>query len=183
MRYTYVRQHDTTDCAAACLAMVCLHYKKEITITRLRDMMGTDLKGTNLTGMEKAAQELGFSTAAVRVDRENFLSEFTTPCIAQVITDEGLAHFVTVFKKTTIKDDGERRRHMVRQEEERKKCADEGKKFRCRDYVIIGDPAKELKKISLDEASRSRAAWSSVSSTCCGPRRSFSSTPSSARSS
>ena len=41
MRYTYVRQHDTTDCAAACLAMVCLHYKKEITITRLRDMMGT----------------------------------------------------------------------------------------------------------------------------------------------
>ena len=151
MRYTYVRQHDTTDCAAACLAMVCLHYKKEITITRLRDMMGTDLKGTNLTGMEKAAQELGFSTAAVRVDRENFLSEFTTPCIAQVITDEGLAHFVTVFKKTTIKDDGERRRHMVRQEEERKKCADEGKKFKCRDYVIIGDPAKELKKISLDE--------------------------------
>ena len=151
MRYTYVRQHDTTDCAAACLAMVCLHYKKEITITRLRDMMGTDLKGTNLTGMEKAAQELGFSTAAVRVDRENFLSEFTTPCIAQVITDEGLGHFVTVFKKTTIKDDGERRRHMLRQEEERKKCADEGKKFRCRDYVIIGDPAKELKKISLDE--------------------------------
>ena len=151
MRYTYVRQHDTTDCAAACLAMVCLHYKKEITITRLRDMMGTDLKGTNLTGMEKAAQELGFSTAAVRVDRENFLSEFTTPCIAQVITDEGLAHFVTVFKKTTIKDDGERRRHMVRQEEGRKKGADEGKKFKCRDYVIIGDPAKELKKISLDE--------------------------------
>ena len=45
MRYTYIRQHDTTDCAAACLAMVCLHYKKEVTITRLRDMMGTDLKG------------------------------------------------------------------------------------------------------------------------------------------
>ena len=37
MRYTYVRQHDTTDCAAACLAMVCLHYKKEVTITRLRE--------------------------------------------------------------------------------------------------------------------------------------------------
>ena len=113
MRYTYVRQHDTTDCAAACLAMVCLHYKKEITITRLRDMMGTDLKGTNLTGLQKAAEELGFSTAAVRVDRENFLSEFSVPCIAQVITDEGLAHFVTVFKKTTIKDDGERRRQIV----------------------------------------------------------------------
>ena len=83
MRYTYVRQHDTTDCAAACLAMVCLHYKKEITITRLRDMMGTDLKGTNLVGLQKAANELGFTTAAVRVDRENFLSDFSLPCIAQ----------------------------------------------------------------------------------------------------
>ena len=116
MRYTYVRQHDTTDCAAACLAMVCLHYKKEVTITRLRDMMGTDLKGTNLVGLQKAANELGFTTAAVRVDRENFLSDFSLPCIAQVITDQGLAHFVVVFKKT-----------------------------------VIGDPANELKKISLDE--------------------------------
>ena len=51
MRYTYVKQQDATDCAAACLAMVCLHYKKETTITRLRDVMGTDLKGTNLTEM------------------------------------------------------------------------------------------------------------------------------------
>ena len=57
MRYTYVRQHDSTDCAAASLAMVCLHYKKEITITRLRDMMGTDMKGTNLVGLQKAANE------------------------------------------------------------------------------------------------------------------------------
>ena len=112
MRYTYVRQHDTTDCAAACLAMVCLHYKKEITITRLRDMMGTDLKGTNLIGLQKAANELGFTTAAVRVDRENFLSDFSLPCIAQVINDRGMGHFVVVFKKTTIKDDDTRRKHL-----------------------------------------------------------------------
>ena len=148
MRYTYVRQHDTTDCAAACLAMVCLHYKKEITITRLRDMMGTDMKGTNLVGLQKAANELGFSTAAVRVDRENFLSDFTLPAIAQVITDQGMTHFVVIFKKTTIKDDDARRKHVV-QEEERK--ADASKKYKCKDYVVIGDPANELKKISLDE--------------------------------
>ena len=117
MRYTYVRQHDTTDCAAACLAMVCLHYKKEVTITRLRDMMGTDLKGTNLVGLQKAANELGFTTAAVRVDRENFLSDFSLPCIAQVITDQGLTHFVVIFKKTTIKDDDARRKHVAQEEE------------------------------------------------------------------
>ncbi len=151
MRYTYVRQHDTTDCAAACLAMVCLHYKKEVTITRLRDMMGTDLKGTNLVGLQKAANELGFTTAAVRVDRENFLSDFSLPCIAQVITDQGLAHFVVVFKKTTIKDDGARRKHMLQDAETRKEEEENGKKHKCKDYVIIGDPGTELKKITLDE--------------------------------
>ena len=151
MRYTYVRQHDTTDCAAACLAMVCLHYKKEVTITRLRDMMGTDLKGTNLVGLQKAANELGFTTAAVRVDRENFLSDFSLPCIAQVITDQGLAHFVVVFKKTTIKDEGARRKHMRQDAETRKEEEKKGKKHKCKDYVIIGDPGTELKKISLDE--------------------------------
>ena len=151
MRYTYVRQHDTTDCAAACLAMVCLHYKKEVTITRLRDMMGTDLKGTNLVGLQKAANELGFTTAAVRVDRENFLSDFSLPCIAQVITDQGLAHFVVVFKKTTIKDEGARRKHMLQDAETRKEEEKKGKKHKCKDYVIIGDPGTELKKISLDD--------------------------------
>ena len=151
MRYTYVRQHDATDCAAACLAMVCLHYKKEVTITRLRDMMGTDLKGTNLVGLQKAANELGFTTAAVRVDRENFLSDFSLPCIAQVITDQGLAHFVVVFKKTTIKDDAERRKHMLKEAESVKEDEKNGKKHKCKDYVVIGDPASELKKISLDE--------------------------------
>ena len=151
MRYTYVRQHDTTDCAAACLAMVCLHYKKEVTITRLRDMMGTDLKGTNLVGLQKAANELGFSTAAVRVDRENFLSDFSLPCIAQVITDQGMAHFVVVFKKTTIKDDAERRKHMLKEAESVKEDEKNARKHKCKDYVIIGDPATELKKISLDE--------------------------------
>ena len=100
MRYTYVKQHDATDCAAACLAMVCLHYKKETTITRLRDMMGTDLKGTNLLGLSKCADSLGFSSQAVRVDKEGFLSEYTLPAIANVLTKEGLSHFVVIFKIT-----------------------------------------------------------------------------------
>ena len=62
MKYTFVKQHDITDCAAACMAMVCLHYKKETTITRLRDVMGTDIKGTNLIGLSKCAEELGFAS-------------------------------------------------------------------------------------------------------------------------
>ena len=100
MRYTFVKQHDATDCAAACMAMVCLHYGKDTTITKLRDIMGTDIKGTNLIGLAKCAKELGFQSQAVRVDREGFLSDYTRPAIANVITKEGLSHFVVVFKIT-----------------------------------------------------------------------------------
>lgn len=120
MRYTFVKQHDATDCAAACLAMVCLHYKKETTITRLRDIMGTDIKGTNLVGVSKCADELGFISQAVKVDKEGFLSEYTLPAIANVITKEGLSHFVVIFKIT-------------------------------KKYVVIGDPAKDLMRMEIDE--------------------------------
>jgi ATP-binding cassette subfamily B protein len=103
VKYTFVKQHDATDCAAACLAMVCLYYKKETTITRLRDMMGTDLKGTNLLGLSKSADELGFTTQAIRVDRKGFLSKYSLPAIANVLTPEGMTHFVVVFKVTQLK--------------------------------------------------------------------------------
>ena len=101
MKYTFIKQHDATDCAAACLAMVCLHYKKETTITRLRDLMGTDIKGTNMLGLSRCAEILGFESQAIRVNKEGFLSKFTLPCIANIYTKEGFSHFVVVYKITT----------------------------------------------------------------------------------
>jgi len=93
-----VKQHDATDCAAACLATICMHYKKEITISKLRDVVGTDIKGTTLSGLEYGAEKLGFDTKAVRVDKDSFRSKFTLPAIAHVIKDEGLSHFVVIHK-------------------------------------------------------------------------------------
>lgn len=100
MRSYLVKQHDATDCAAACLATVCMYYKKDISITKLRDILGTDIKGTTLSGLESGAKKLGFDAKAVRVNRETFTSTFTLPAIAHVITQEGLTHFVVVHKIT-----------------------------------------------------------------------------------
>lgn len=93
-----VRQQDMTDCAAACLATVSMYYKKEITITKLRDVLGTDIKGTTLKGLEDGANRLGFDTKAIRVDKEGFKSKYTLPAIAHVITEEGVSHFVVIHK-------------------------------------------------------------------------------------
>ena len=119
-RYKFVQQHDITDCAAACIAMICAHYKKELSITRLRDMLGTDIKGTNFVGMRKALESLGFICKAIRVNKVGFNSKFTLPAIAQVINKHGYTHFVVIYK---IK----------------------------KDYVIIGDPAKKVMKITQEE--------------------------------
>jgi ATP-binding cassette subfamily B protein len=93
-----IKQLDATDCAAACLATTCRYYKKQITITKLRDILGTDIKGTTLKGLEDGANKLGFDTKAIRVDKEGFSSKFTLPVIAHLITKEGLSHFVIVHK-------------------------------------------------------------------------------------
>jgi ATP-binding cassette subfamily B protein len=62
--------------------------------------MGTDIKGTNLIGLSKCADELGFASQAVKVDHDGFESEYTKPCIANIVTREGLSHFIVIFKVT-----------------------------------------------------------------------------------
>lgn len=97
-KYKCVKQHDITDCGAACIATVCLQYKKEMTITKLRDMSGTDTKGTTVLGLVQTLQQLGFEAKAVRVTRETFEEKFTLPIIVRVLTAERLTHFVVVHK-------------------------------------------------------------------------------------
>ncbi|WPK75404.1 Lactococcin-G-processing and transport ATP-binding protein LagD [Eubacterium callanderi] len=78
--------------------MICFYYHKELSITKLRDVLGTDIKGTTLAGLAKGAEFLGFETKALRVDMENFQEPFTLPAIAHVLTDEGLAHYIVIRK-------------------------------------------------------------------------------------
>lgn len=97
-KYKCVRQHDIADCGAAAIATVCLYYKKETTITKLRDMTGTDIKGTTVLGIVNTLEQLGFDAKAWKLTREGFNEKFTLPVIARVLTKEGLAHFVVIHK-------------------------------------------------------------------------------------
>lgn len=100
MRYYCVKQHDITDCGAACLATICRQNGYKIGITRIREVAGTDKQGTNAYGLIKAAELLGFSAKGVKGNKDAFFSEFPLPCIAHVIVDGQLLHYVVIHKIT-----------------------------------------------------------------------------------
>lgn len=95
-----VKQRDITDCGAACLASVASHYKLELSVARIRQIAGTDTKGTNVLGMVKAAEKLGFSAKGVKGNKDA-LNKIPLPSIAHIIIDkEGiqLYHYVVIYK-------------------------------------------------------------------------------------
>lgn len=110
-KYYCIKQHDITDCGAACIATICKQYGLSISISKIREVAGTDKKGTNAYGLVKAAKELGFSAKGVKGEPEAIYSEIPLPAIAHVIINENLLHYVVVHsisrEKIIIADPGE----------------------------------------------------------------------------
>lgn len=108
MRYYCIKQHDITDCGAACLATISKQNGYKIGITKIREAAGTDKTGTNAYGIIKAAEQLGFTAKGVKGNKEAFFSGFPLPCIAHVIVDGALLHYIVIHKitknKVTIAD-------------------------------------------------------------------------------
>lgn len=120
---TYIPQLDETDCGAACLAMIARHHRSHHSLTTIREVAGTDRQGTNLAGMVKAGQALGFDTKALKGTPDALTPELLGPFIAHIIKmDEGkeLHHFIVVARVTkkhlTILDPGEGKRRWTRDE-------------------------------------------------------------------
>ncbi|MCF6169059.1 peptidase domain-containing ABC transporter [Lutibacter sp.] len=99
-----IRQHDITDCGAACLASISAHYNLEIPLARIRQFAGTDKKGTNVLGLIEASEKLGFEAKGVRGDFDS-LSKIPKPAIAHIIVKKQLQHYVVIYEvtKTYIK--------------------------------------------------------------------------------
>lgn len=95
-----VKQRDITDCGAACLASVAAHYKLAMPVARIRQIAGTDTKGTNVLGVVTAAEKLGFSAKGVR-GNQNSLHKIPLPAIAHTVIKETgteLHHYLVLCK-------------------------------------------------------------------------------------
>lgn len=82
------------------LLHICKQNGYKTGITKIREVAGTDKQGTNAYGVIKAAEQLGFSAKGVKGNKEAFFSEFPLPCIAHVIVDGQLLHYVVIHKIT-----------------------------------------------------------------------------------
>jgi len=94
---TKIKQRDITDCGAACLASIAAHYRLGLPVSKIRQMAGTDQKGTNAWGLVKAAEKLGFTAKGVKGGID-VLPGIPCPAIAHVILMKRLLHFVVIFK-------------------------------------------------------------------------------------
>ena len=92
-----VKQRDVTDCGAACLASITSHYKLHLPVSRIRQMAGTDRKGTNVLGIIRAAEKLGFTAKGVRGEMKS-IPGIPLPAMAHVVIGRHLHHFVVIYK-------------------------------------------------------------------------------------
>ena len=52
-KYHCIKQHDIKDCGAACLATISKQYGLKIPISKIREVVGTDMNGTSAYGVVK----------------------------------------------------------------------------------------------------------------------------------
>jgi len=96
---TRIQQRDITDCGAACLASVAMHYNLQLPVSRIRQYAGTDKQGTNVLGLIEAAEKLGFQIKAAKGQLES-LAKIPLPAIAHVVLKNGLHHYVVIYRVT-----------------------------------------------------------------------------------
>jgi ATP-binding cassette, subfamily C, bacteriocin exporter len=98
-KYIFIKQHDYKDCGCACLATICKQHGLKYPISKIREVSGTDKKGTSALGLIKAAEQLGFSAKGVKANKpEDLFNEIPLPAIAHVVIDQTILHYVVIHK-------------------------------------------------------------------------------------
>lgn len=121
-KYPFIKQEGLKDCGVASLLMIIKYYNGYISIEELRDITKTNKEGTTAYNIIDAAKKIGFDAKGVRCNLDEIKKDNTIlPCIASVIINKSYLHFLVIYKIDF--------KH---------------------NYLIIGDPASSLKKVSFD---------------------------------
>ena len=91
--YPFIQQQSSSDCSAACLAMVSRYWGKRLGFNHLRELIGVGRSGTSLKNLAQAAETIGFHARPVRASLDK-IAEQKNPWIAHWKGD----HYIVVYQ-------------------------------------------------------------------------------------
>lgn len=94
MKYDCVLQHDINDCGPACLSMIFKAYGDEVSLSNIRKSLKVSNQGASAYRLIKTAKHYGYYAKGVKGEKEALFSKFTLPCIAHVVVDNTLLHYI-----------------------------------------------------------------------------------------
>jgi len=95
-------QEGSKDCGACALLTIIKTYGGNVSLEYLKDLTRTTKDGTNAYLIMNAAKELGLTSKAVRGSIFD-LEDSMFPCIAHVIINKSMGHFIVIHKIDRIK--------------------------------------------------------------------------------
>jgi ABC-type bacteriocin/lantibiotic exporter with double-glycine peptidase domain len=96
-QYPWIRQDCEEECGAACIAMIAKYYGKTISISVIRNLIGTNQYGSTLLGLRRGADEIGFFARALRTDPDpTFFDDIEKIHLPSVLHWQG-NHWVVLF--------------------------------------------------------------------------------------
>ncbi len=143
--YPFIEQQSSSDCGAACLAMISQFWGKNLSLNYLRNLAGVGRSGASLKNLAKAAERLGYMASPVRATLKP-LVEQNKPWIAHWQGD----HYVVVYRlkgdRLLIADPAQGKRTISRQE------------FLTNwtGYALLLEPTQRLNEVENQKASLTR---------------------------
>jgi ABC-type bacteriocin/lantibiotic exporter with double-glycine peptidase domain/CRP-like cAMP-binding protein len=90
--FPHLRQIDEMDCGAACVAMICRHYGREVAPSHIRMAVGTGADGTSLRGLQRGGEHVGLEMRAIKASKER-VDQLPLPAIIHW----GANHWVVLY--------------------------------------------------------------------------------------
>ncbi|MBW4645368.1 MAG: ATP-binding cassette domain-containing protein [Goleter apudmare HA4340-LM2] len=143
--YPFIQQQSSSDCGAACLAMISQYWGKRLNLNTLRNLARVDRMGASLQSLAAAAQALGYQALPVRASLSK-LELYDNPWIAHW---QGV-HYIVVWRvkgdRLLVADPAIGKRWLPRSE------------FAANwtGYALLLDPTEQFESLNREQVSLER---------------------------
>ena len=113
--YPHVKQQSSSDCGAACVAMISRYWGKRLSINYLRELIGIGRSGASLKSLAKAAESIGYHARPVRASLSKIIEQ-KNPWIAHWKGDHYIVVYYVKGDRVLIADPAESKTEISRSE-------------------------------------------------------------------